>query len=305
MALATELEQQQQDVDMEPLAVRAVGRAHLACLRCRAQKTRCSGGVPACAGCVAADRACQYPQREKKVTLLESQLNRLKARIGFLEARLAQAETAVEDQVDERDEREAEQPEDAGSILFNSSKTNRALSDTYFGISSGQVFDSELKSHLFAITRESEADRGCGAHPDGGSRHGALPQRRHFFKDPSLDSPFSGIVMLPDKAYALRLVATVVSFLGHEYYLFDAEQLYGEIDEAYEKLKDKKPLWICYFLITLAVGEQYMTHSPSGDIPGMAFYMAAMRLYKSSYEEPTLQFVQTLILFPHTPRQPI
>lgn len=301
MALATELEQQQQqqqDVDMEPLAVRAVGRAHLACLRCRAQKTRCSGGVPACAGCVAADKACQYPQREKKVTLLESQLNRLKARIGFLEARLAEAEaeTGVEDQVDERDEREAEQREDGGSILFNSSKTSRALSDTYFGISSGQVFDSELKSHLFAITRESEADRGCGAHPDGGSKHGALPQRRHFFKDPSLDSPFSGIVMLPDKAYALRLVATVVSFLGHEYYLFDAGQLYAEIDEAYEKLRDKKPLWICYFLITLAVGEQYMDHSPSGDIPGMAFYMAAMRLYKSSYEEPTLQFVQTLIL---------
>lgn len=276
---------------VKPLAVRPVGRAHLACLRCRTQKIKCSGGEPACENCVGATKACRYPQREKKVTLLESQLDGLAARIEFLEARLAEAERGAEaGEPGENGGGEAGgEAGEAGSIPFRSFKTDRALSDTYFGTSSGQVFDSELKSHLFAITRESEA-------PAAPPAAGALPQRRHFFKDPSLDSPFSGIVMLPDKTYALQLVATVVSFLGHEYYLFDAEQLYAEIDEAYERLRDKKPLWICYFLITLAVGEQYMAHSPSGDIPGMGFYMAAMRLYKSSYEEPTLQFVQTLIL---------
>lgn len=306
MALTRERDREQ--LDLKPLAVRSIGRAHLACLRCRTQKIKCSGSLPSCENCLSSDKECRYPHREKKVTLLESQLNRLKDRIVFLETKLEQQGLQMEEEEDQEDQEDQVEEEneageadggsallgeeavhefDEGCIPFNS-KTNRALSDTYFGISSGQVFDSELKSHLFAITHDNERPSVDSFAP--------LPQRRHFFKDPSLESPFSGVVMLPDKKYALSLVDKVVKFLSHEYYLFDADQFYTQIDEAYEKLRDKKPLWICYFLITLAVGEQYMSHSPNGDIPGMGFYMAAMRLYKSSYEEPTLEFVQTLIL---------
>ena len=175
---------------------------------------------------------------------------------------------------------------DYHSIPFDSTSNNSSYSH-YFGTSSGQVFDSELKSHLFEITQDADK-----LSPNSSPS----TQRRHFFKDPTLEFSFSGVVMLPDKEYALSLVEKVIKFLSHEYYLYDAELFYKQIDEAYEKLRDKKPLWICYFLMTLAVGEQYLSHSPNGEIPGMGFYIAAMRLYKSSYEEPTLEFVQLLLL---------
>ncbi|KAG0673527.1 hypothetical protein C6P40_002566 [Pichia californica] len=269
--------------------------------------------LPTCTSCLTSKKECKYPQREKKVTLLESQLNKLQDKITFLESQLKNNNTNTtvnsiemntkyssadskndcsiiessslidQDNLHDANVSDTNIYKEEGSILFNL-KLNGSSKHPYFGTSSGQVFDSELKSHLFEITQDSD-------------RLLTEPrQSRHFFKDPSLESPFSGVVMLPDKEYALLLVDKVIKFLSHEYYLFDTQQFYIQIDEAYEKLRDKKPIWICYFLITLAVGEQYLSHSPNGEIPGMRFYTAAMRLYKSTYEEPTLEFVQTLIL---------
>lgn len=323
-------------LDVKPIAVRYIGRAHLACLRCRSQKSKCSGDKPVCQNCLASNKECIYPQRDKKVTLLESQFNELKNRIKFLEKKLEEQNLLIDRQESIEKELKSISDEDE-DVLVNeikavdmnstdpsvastnkieikksSSYNDRKVIDNeaidhsddeaiipfhskssgntsvYFGSSSGQVFDSELKSHLFEITQNNDKSLSPYSSP--------LCQRRHFFKDPTLDSSFSGIVMLPDKAYALQLVDKVIKFLSHEYYLFNAKDFYKQIDEAYEKLKDKKPLWICYFLITLAVGEQYINHSPDDKIPGMGFYIAAMRLYKSSYEEPTLEFVQTLLL---------
>lgn len=256
------------------------------------------------------NKECKYPQREKKITLLESQLNKLKDRIIFLEKKLEEANNkqthlnesncnkknveveitdnnSIDDNSNINTLQNLNGKNDEKNITFSLNHVN-VLNNSYFGISSGQVFDSELKSHLFEITQDNDKTSLDSFSP--------IPQTRHFFKDPSLDSSFSGIVMLPDKDYALLLVDKVIKFLSHEYYLFDTNTFYKEIDEAYEKLKDKKPLWLCYLLMTLAVGEQYLNHSQNNEIPGMKFYIAAMRLYKSMYEEPTLEFVQTLIL---------
>lgn len=258
-------------------------------------------GQPSCVSCLSSKKECKYPPRDKQVTLLESQLNKLYERIKLLENQVAKdsAEIALPKSTDSQQdslkvkdygkqpksqtvEYIQNQDDDTATIAFESS-INSGLS--YYGISSGQVFDSELKSHLFEITEDPHK-----------STVSPKPQSRHFFKDPSLESTFSGVVMLPDKKYALSLIDKVIRFLSHEYYLFDSQDFYKQVDEAYEKLRDKKPLWICYFLITLAVGEQYCNTSPDGEIPGMRFYSAAMRLYKTSYEEPTLEFVQMLLL---------
>lgn len=150
----------------------------------------------------------------------------------------------------------------------------------YYGAASGNKFDSELKTFLSGMTSSSRN----------------RPQERHYFKDPTLESPFAGVIMLPDKNYAVSLVEKVVKFIGHEYYLFDPDKFRHEIDQAYENPKRMKPLWLCHFLITLALGEQYLNESPNNDPIGMRFYVAAMRFYKSSYEEPTLEFVQVLLL---------
>lgn len=259
--------------------------------------------LPACNNCLNSNKECKYPQREKKITLLESQLNKLKDRIIFLEKKLEEANNKQKylyESTSSNKNIEAEKTNyfiendniiktvhDEKNITFSLNHIS-GLNNSYFGISSGQVFDSELKSHLFEISQDNDKTSSDSLSP--------IPQRRHFFKDPSLDSSFSGIIMLPDKDYALLLVDKVIKFLSHEYYLFDTNTFYKEIDEAYEKLKDKKPLWLCYFLMTLAVGEQYLNQSKTNEIPGMKFYIAAMRLYKSMYEEPTLEFVQTLIL---------
>ncbi|TID28141.1 hypothetical protein CANINC_002678 [Pichia inconspicua] len=293
---------------VKPLSVKSIGRAHLACQRCRTQKIKCSGGQPSCINCLTSKKECKYPPRDKQVTLLESQLNKLYDKIRLLESQVPQKDlvefsppkekehkfTNGYENENENENENEEQPkpslhetnqnlDDNSATIAFESIINNGIS--YYGISSGQVFDSELKSHLFEITEDSHK-----------SILSPKPQSRHFFKDPSLESTFSGVVMLPDKKYALSLIDKVIRFLSHEYYLFDPKDFYKQVDEAYEKLRDKKPLWICYFLITLAVGEQYCNTSPDGEIPGMRFYSAAMRLYKTSYEEPTLEFVQMLLL---------
>lgn len=241
------------------------------------------------------NKDCKYPQREKKVTLLESQLNKIRAKILHLEAKLKEKEfkgedlvesefcVHIDDQIRVEPLKREKYPNDIDDAINPFNSTSNVIPSRYFGTSSGQTFDSELKSYLFEITHEAQ-------------NMPSLSQQRHFFKDPTLDSPFLGVVMLPDKESAILLVEKVIMFIGHEYYLFDSNKFFKQIDEAYEKLRDKKPLWLCYFLMTLAVGEQYLNHSPNGEIPGMGFYMAAMRLYKSSYEEPTLEFVQMLLL---------
>lgn len=153
---------------------------------------------------------------------------------------------------------------------------------SYYGNSSCQTFDSALHAILVEAVEEEP------------KLH--INKSRYFFADTTAENPFSGVIMLPEKEYALMLIEKVIRFIGHELYLFDSKEFFQKVEETYETLNDKRPMWLCYFLITLAVGEQYLNESQDGEIPGMRFFSPAMQLYRNVYEEPTLETVQTILL---------
>lgn len=72
---------------IDTVPIRVLGRSHLACVRCRTQKTKCDGDKPTCKTCALAKKDCFYEFKDRKIILLESLLNRLQDRIKYLESK--------------------------------------------------------------------------------------------------------------------------------------------------------------------------------------------------------------------------
>lgn len=157
--------------------------------------------------------------------------------------------------------------------------------NNYFGTATCQVFDSSLNSFLFKFTNSELTE----SHTNESSRY--------FLVDPNASRPFSGLLMLPDKEYAIFLVKKVIDFLGREYFFIYPEEFFIKLNETYDSFNDRDPVWLCYLLVVLAVGEQYLNESSDGNTPGMRFFSSAMQIYRNYYEQPTLEFIQTLLLF--------
>ncbi|RMJ20168.1 hypothetical protein BHE90_006027 [Fusarium euwallaceae] len=53
---------------MDPAAQSSKGLNELACLGCKARKTRCNRAKPTCDGCFARGLTCTYPNKRKRRT---------------------------------------------------------------------------------------------------------------------------------------------------------------------------------------------------------------------------------------------
>lgn len=122
---------------------------------------------------------------------------------------------------------------------------------------------------------------------------------RHYYSDPrSINNQVFGIMMLPDKESALFLVNHAIKLIGHEYYLFDLPKILNEIEENYtSKLKTDNPSWMCYFFISLAIGQQYVNEALTLDTPGVEYYNFAMKLFDGNLEIPTMELVRIQLMF--------
>jgi proline utilization trans-activator len=57
-------------------------------------------------------------------------------------------------------------------------------------------------------------------------------------------------------------------------------------------------VWLCRLYVVFALGELYRqgaSASKNGCVPGTAYFMKAMDLFEDLYEEPTIEYIETLL----------
>lgn len=121
---------------------------------------------------------------------------------------------------------------------------------------------------------------------------------RHYYSDLDIQNKHVfGIMTLPEKDYALFLAKTAIKLIGHEYYLFEYPKFLNEIEENYTVgLKTDNPSWMCYFFISLAIGQQYVNDTFSLDAPGLEYYKLSLKLFQRDFETPTIELVRTQLM---------
>jgi len=164
----------------------------------------------------------------------------------------------------------------------NPNSDNVVLQDSFFQTSSAT--DSSLYSFL-----------------DIGDEENLTPSNktsmRYYYSDPSMNNHISGILSLPEKENSFFLVKKAIKLIGHEYYLFDSPKFLIEIEENYSTgLKTNNPSWMCYFLLTLAIGQQYLNETLTIEVPGINYYKVGMKIFQGDFEVPTIELIQTLLL---------
>lgn len=122
---------------------------------------------------------------------------------------------------------------------------------------------------------------------------------RHYYNNESSNQRhIYGVLNLPEKDRALFLVNKAISLIGHEYYLFDTPKFLSDIENNYfVSLKSDNPSWMCYFMITLAIGQQYLNETLTTDAPGIDYFNTALKLLPKDFEIPSVELIQTLLLF--------
>ncbi|KAM9906288.1 hypothetical protein OXX79_001649, partial [Metschnikowia pulcherrima] len=254
-----------------PTPLKVFGRGHYACTRCKASKIKCSGEKPACANCKSVDKGhlCHYPSRDRKIVIMESDLNKLQAQLKHMEEMLK---------------------------LQGPSVTPGSPPDPWPTIQS--------RDHV----------------PD-------LPVDSYLLADAENDFvPYKLLMLcahhLPPQFYSVKLINAVCQTYSSEFYLVDGEQIDALVAEIYgffaasnllEKshpatLPPMSPVPLCHFFSLLAFAEQLLNsssdplslsvlvQSPAKKVPGKDFFSIATKLFHLSYEQPSIQFIQSSVI---------
>lgn len=72
------------------------------------------------------------------------------------------------------------------------------------------------------------------------------------------------------------------------------------LDETYRVGRCDDYVWLCRLFVVFALGELY-SQSPSKtgsshSVPGTAYFMQAMSLFEDLYDEPTIDYIETLLV---------
>lgn len=126
------------------------------------------------------------------------------------------------------------------------------------------------------------------------------PPPRHYayFKHPKLHRIMSTDCELPNKNYAKLLVRAVLRFIGGDHHLLLRKSFLVRLEETYQLEVLDDPIWLCRLFVVLALGELYSrggTKKGPG-VPGTGFFMKAMGLFQDMHEEPTVSYIETLLL---------
>lgn len=104
---------------------------------------------------------------------------------------------------------------------------------------------------------------------------------------------------LPNRIQASLLIRRVDRFIGNNYMLFLKKTFFEQFDRAYNTSDQPDVLWACQLFALLALGELYSNYNmprDSSTVPGTAFFIQAVSLLQDTYEVPSLEQVQILLL---------
>ena len=127
------------------------------------------------------------------------------------------------------------------------------------------------------------------------------PRSYPYYKNPKLLRISSTECNLPNKNYAKLLVRAVLQFIGGDHHLLLRKSFLRKLDETYQLEILDDPVWLCRLYTVLALGELYSigrsgsTRRVTG-VPGTAFFVRAMGFFQDMHEEPTVAYIETLLL---------
>lgn len=126
------------------------------------------------------------------------------------------------------------------------------------------------------------------------------PRSYVYYKNPKLQRISSTEYNLPNKNYAKLLVRAVLRFVGGDHHLLLKKSFLEKIEETYQLEVLDDPVWLCRLFTVLALGELYSggrAGAPKGTgVPGTGFYVKAMGFFQDMHEEPTVSYIETLLL---------
>jgi proline utilization trans-activator len=150
------------------------------------------------------------------------------------------------------------------------------------------------------------------AHVSGESSpsNGRPPCLIRVFKHPRLQRALVdnvGIknVELPPRAYAMMLVQIVLRFVGNDYHLVRRKDFFRRLERLYDEHALGKggadAIFLCRAFVVFALGELYLKRTSVNEggarvVPGTAFFLQATALFRELYEEPDVEYIETLSL---------
>lgn len=65
------------------------------------------------------------------------------------------------------------------------------------------------------------------------------------------------------------------------------------------------PIWLCHLFVVFALGQLYSEPAQETEtgleVPGTAYFLKAMTLFQGLYEEPTIPYIETLLVIVRSP----
>lgn len=240
---------------------------------------------------------CRYKSRDYNVNIPESTLEKLEAEIRDLKAQLASRTPLPEasTHVLPTPAREEAPPGPTTVEPFPN-----PLLEVQHGLFSGQASSSEpvfvgeaactaFGDRLLQCVSTNHTDISCNTMPD-------------HVTHPAFDRCMNPSFQLPNRVQATLLVRRVDRFIGNNYHLMLRKSFFEQFDRAYNSQQTPDARWACHLFALLALGELYSNCKTNPDddrIPGMSWFIMAVRLLRDLYEVASLEQVQILILLSH------
>lgn len=120
------------------------------------------------------------------------------------------------------------------------------------------------------------------------------------YKHPTLSRRLKPQYNLPSRAYANMLIQVVIRFIGSDYHLIRRKTYLESIDFIYDDNKQTNPISLCRFFTLLALGELWLKKTGAildGEktVPGTGFFLQAVSLFEEQFEEPSIEYIETLL----------
>ncbi|KAH7025159.1 fungal-specific transcription factor domain-containing protein [Microdochium trichocladiopsis] len=111
----------------------------------------------------------------------------------------------------------------------------------------------------------------------------------------------------PDRIRATLLVRVATRFVGQDYHMFMQQDFLHRLDKMYASAsgqeRENDSVWVCKFFVILALGELYSTTLGAAKDPkpstvaGTEYFLTAVGLLQDLFEEPSIEQIETLVLF--------
>lgn len=120
------------------------------------------------------------------------------------------------------------------------------------------------------------------------------------YKHPTFSRRIEPQYTLPSRAYANLLIQVVIRFIGSDYHLIRRKSYLESIDLIYDERRQTDSLSLSRFFALLALGELWLKKAGAivdGEktVPGTSHFLQAVSLFQEQFEEPSIEYIETLL----------